>query len=45
MNPERWTRVDALLESVLDLPLTDRDAFLNAHILLAPVVTTGCITG
>lgn len=28
MNPERWQRIDALLDSALDLPVGDRAAFL-----------------
>ena len=29
MDPERWTHVDQLLQSALDLPAAERDVFLR----------------
>src|SRR4051794_21276826 len=29
MDPERWDRVDGLLQSALDLPVCERDVFLR----------------
>ena len=29
MNPERWKRVDDVLQSVLDIPPEERDEFLR----------------
>jgi serine/threonine protein kinase len=29
VNPDRWARVEALLDAALDLPLSERDAFLQ----------------
>src|SRR5215467_12776246 len=29
MDPERWKQVDGLLQSILDRPLEERDAFLR----------------
>lgn len=29
MNPERWSRIEALLDAALDLPLSERESFLQ----------------
>ena len=29
MNPDRWAKIDQLLDDAMELPLAERSAFLN----------------